>query len=175
MENFIGIYNEEGNKDNDIYEIIGNSTGTKNVIRIRNRRTGGKRLIHKDRIFAIETDEKRRIVVEKEKKPETNKKAKKKKKAPAKFDLAEIRDMGILFKAKNKKTMEAGEQKITVESYVIVSNDATKCKYFNLYDHSLGKKAKSPEFGENDVVKGNLSGDLSAIEEYLTKKGYHKI
>ena len=47
----VGIYNEEGNKDDDKYEILARTTGTKNIIRIKNSRTGKERLIYKDRTF----------------------------------------------------------------------------------------------------------------------------
>lgn len=176
MEDLVGIYNEEGGMDDDIYKVVRRSTGTKNVVKIRNIRTGEERFIHKDRTFLREEKEgKRRETVEKDKKPASNKKAKKKKKPLAKFDLKEIEGMGILFKSKTKKNMEAGERKITIESFYIVSEDATKWKPFNLYDHSLGRKGKTPEFGENDNVKVELSGNLEEVEKYLTKKGYSRV
>lgn len=174
MEDLVGIYNEEGGVEDDLYQVIRRSTGTKNIIKIKNSRTGEERLIHKDRTFLSEDNlpEKRRETLEKDKK--TPKKKAKKKKPLVKFELKEL-DLGILFKSKSKKAMEAGEQKINIESFCMVSEDATKWKHFNLYNHSLGKKGKPPEFGENDNVKVELSGNLDAVEKYLTKKGYVKV
>jgi len=166
----IGIHNEEGDKENDSYEILRNSTGTKNVIEIRNIRTGEKRLIHKDRTFLLD---KRSDTVEAKKKTASKKKAKTKKKKPlVKFDLNDLEGSGIVFRSKKKSTMDVGNQKISIESFCIVSEDGTKWKHFNLYNHSLGKKGKPPEFGENDNVKVELSGNVEAIEKYLEKKGY---
>lgn len=162
----VGIYNEEGGKDNGLYEVISRSTARKNAIRIRNVTTGDIRLVHKDRIFS-----KRSRTVKKTAK----KKRTKKKKPMVKFDLSGVQDMGVLFKAKEKKSMEAGGSKIAIESFCVVSDDGTKWKHFNLYEGSLGKKAKPPEFGDNDNVKYELSGDISAIQKYLEKKGYEKV
>lgn len=168
--NFVGIYDEEGNPKDDAYEIIKSSTGTKNVIKIKNVETGEERLIHKDRTFL---QEKRRETVNKKKEEVSKKKAKKK--SLVKFDVGELKGNGMVFKAQDKKIMEVGEQKIIIESFCIVSKDATKWKWFNLYDHSLGKRGKSPSFGDKDMVKVEMSGNLEAIEKYLAKKGYNKI
>ena len=174
----VGIYDEEGNRKDDVYEIVKNSTGSKNVIKIRNIKTGRERLIHKDRTFL---QEKRRETVDAKKEEVKNEvkkeapKKKAKKKSLAKFDVGTLGEMGVIFKSKEKKAMEAGEQKITIESFCIVSEDATKWKWFNLYNHSLGKKGKSPSFGDKDVVRAEMSGNLEAIEKYLAKKGYAKI
>lgn len=170
--NLIGIYNEEGNREDDLYKVLKSSTGTKNVIEICNTRTGEKRLIHKDRTFLLEN--KRSATVEKEKKTQAteSKKKAKKKKPLVKFDLKDLEDVGILFRSKKKSSMDVGGQKISIESFCIVSSDGAKWKHFNLYNHSLGKKSKPPQLTDGDNVKMELSGNLEAIEKYLEKKGY---
>jgi len=172
----VGIYNETGKMENGIFEITRDTTGTKNIIKIKNIKTGGERLIPKDRL--IFGNGKRSQTVDKKpiapKVAEPKKKAKKKKAAP-KFDLNTLSTAGVLFKSKNKGSMEAGGQKISIEIYCLVSPDATKWKHFNLYNHSLGKKGKPPEFGESDTVKVELSGSLDNITKYLEKKDYVKV
>ena len=93
-----------------------------------------------------------------------------------KLDLGELAKMGIIFKSKSKKSMKIKDADVTIESFCVVSNDGEKWKYFNLYDGTLGKKARTKlNFGDKDSVKQKLSGDLNAISEYLEKKGYAKV
>lgn len=108
------------------------------------------------------------------------KKAKKKKKKPLeKFDLKQLESVGILYQKGNATDdmakMEVEDQVFVIKSFWVVSPDATKWKHFNLYNDSLGRKGKVPEFDDSDVVKAELSGDLEAIEKYLSKKGYDKV
>ena len=108
MDSFVRMYNEEGNEDDDLYEIIKNSTGTKNVIEIRNTRTKEKRLIYKDRVFVPEEISEEisevvpEVVPEKRREEVTKKKAKKK--PLTKFDLSALTEVGLLFKSKKQNT-----------------------------------------------------------------------
>lgn len=179
MCEYVRIYNEVGVEELDLYELTKRKTSRKNIVEIVHVRTGVKRFIHKDRILE---DEKRREKVDKkkEKKVEENNtekpvKAKKKKKKPLeKFDVSTLD--GSIFKLKEKKEMDAGEQKFVVESYCLVSDDATKMKYFQLYNGSLGKKSRTPTLGDGDNIdRAEICGDPKAITEYLNKKGYLKI
>jgi hypothetical protein len=165
-KSIVGIFNEEGDPHtNEFYEVIASSTGTKNIIRLKSMSSGEERLIHKDRTFSPDTEG--GITVKKKKV--------KKKKPLLTFDLSTLDGMGVLFRSSKKSSMEAGgDQKISIESFCIVSEDGTQWKHFNLYNSSLGKKGKPPEFGEDDQVKVELSGNLEAIEKYLIKKGYDK-
>ena len=161
MKDCINIHNEEGDKEDDLYEIIKCTTGTKNVIEIKNCGTGEKRMIHKDRTFLPEKRSK--PVEKKEKKAEAEEEVKKtpkkakKKKVLEKFDLKEVEDMGVLFRSKKKNSMEVSDdQKIAIESFCVVSDDAMRWKHFNLYNHSLGKKERLPNLAKTIMSKENF-------------------
>ena len=195
MKDLVGIYDEEGNKNNDQFEVIKRTTHTKNVILIKNMKTEKERMIHKDRVFLLddldnldnldnlgnnlkknkgeETMEQKKSMSSEN--LEKKKKAKKKKKSLVKFDVTELKNMGITFRSKKESNMDSSDQKMVIESFCIVSDDGSQWKHFNLYNGSLGKNGRTPEFGENDSVKIELSGNLEAIEKYLVKKGYDKI
>lgn len=171
MPKFVGIYDEEGVKDDDnVFEVAGN-TATKNIIKIRNLADGSVRKIHKDRVFELEE---RSVDKKNSSKNENAPKKKAKKKPVETFDVDSVRDKGVLFKRESKKEMEPSDgHKITIESYFIVAEDGKKWKHFNLYDKSLGKKGKEPELEE--TVKESICGDFEAIEKYLQKKGYGRV
>jgi len=181
--NIVGIYDEEGIiVNNSTYEVISMSTGTKNIVRIKECKTGEIRLIHKDRVFLLDrNNEEGSLKLDKKNEDATEQteasvpKKKAKKKPMIEFNLKELEDKGIVFRSKENKSMEAGGTTITIESFCLVSTDGTKWKHFNLYNSSLGKKAKPPEFGGNDNVKHELSGNVDAIGKYLEKKGYDKV